>query len=706
MKQVSVAVGKPANEHETAPRRNVKVAAKPIVRPIGMSCNTVYEFAMERFEKNAKKQAMGWRDVLEIHEETKVVNRRVDGKMVPQEKKWLYYELSPYRYNTYKELTAIMHALGRGLVKIGIQPGEPGVDINHEHKLHMFASTSHKWMKLYLGAQTQNVPIVTAYDTLGESGLTHSMVQTGSTAVFTDNALLEKLVNPLQKADKVKCIIYSEQLNPGDRRLGGSLYKNAASAIEKIKKVRPDITFISFDDLLEIGVKAEGEIGPHPPAAGDLSCIMYTSGSTGDPKGVVLKHSNIVAGVAGVSHNVMDGFVDTGHRIISFLPLAHIFELVFELVAFYWGGTIGYANVKTLSKTSVRNCEGDIVEFKPTLMVGVAAVWETIRKGILNQIADLPSFTQKIFWAAYHTKIKLKKWHLPGGDTIGNILFKKIKLATGGQLRYMCNGGSPISRDAQEFLTNVLCPMLIGYGLTETVACACVLEPENFEYGIAGNLTGAITAKLVDVEELGYFAKNNQGEIWLKGAPVLSEYYKNPEETQQAITADGWFKTGDIAEWTPSGQVQIIDRKKNLVKTLNGEYIALEKLESLYRSNKYVQNICVYADQTQVKPVGIIVPAGPAVTKLAVSLGVMQPDDDIENYIHDMRLRNAILKDMLQTGRDQGLNGIELLAGVAISEEEWTPENGFVTSAQKLKRRDILNANKDDVDSIYAAVNK
>lgn len=697
MKQYSVEVAPPANKHETGERRNVKVAKKALDRPLGMKCSTVYEFALECFNKQKSMNAMGYRETIEIHEETKLVDKKVDGKFTKVEKKWMYFEMSPYKYDTFNDLLTILHDIGRGLVKLGLKPAS-------DDKLHIFASTSHKWMKMYLGAQSQSIPIVTAYDTLGENGLTHSMWQTESTAIFTDNNLLAKLIGPLSNKDKtsnIRYVIYADKLNPNDKRFDGKLFSQANDALTQLKSARPDIKFVSFDELVAIGNKAHNEIDPHPPKPEDLSCIMYTSGSTGDPKGVTLKHSNIVAGVAGVSHNVTNDFVNKGHRVIAFLPLAHIFELVFELVGFYWGGVIGYANVKTLSAQSMRNCKGDIQEFKPTLMVGVAAVWETIRKGILQQINALPAFTQKVFWTAYYTKLKLNKWGLPGGNFIGNLIFKKIKEATGGQLRYLCNGGSPISADAQEFLSNVLCPMLVGYGLTETVACATVLEPEHFEIGIAGDLTGAITAKLVDVEELGYYAKDNQGELWLKGAPVLSEYYKNPEETEKVLTKDGWFKTGDVAEWTPHGQLKIIDRKKNLVKTLNGEYVALEKLEAVYRSNKYVSNICVYADQTKVKPVGIIVPVIPAVSKLAVQLGIMKPEDDVENYIHDTRLKNAILSDMSKTGKSQGLTGIEFLAGIAIFNDEWTPENGFVTSAQKLKRKEILNAVKSEVESVY-----
>lgn len=693
MVQYTVEVGKAANEHETAPRRNSKNAKEALVRPLGYSCSTVYEFAMEAFGKGGNREAISWREVIEVHEEKKMVTKKICGKEQQVEKTWQYYELTPYRHNTYKELTSIMHDLGRGLVKIGVKPGQV-------EKLHIYASTSHKWMKMFLAAQSQNIPVVTAYDTLGEKGLIHSMVQTGTNVMFTDNHLLQSLIKPLEETPDIKYIIYNEPIVESDKRQNGQMYLKAKNALTKLKEVRPDIKFYSFDELLELGRAAKDEIPLNLPKADDISCIMYTSGSTGDPKGVVLTHANIVAGIAGVTSNVK-GYIGPGDRIIAFLPLAHIFELAFELISFYWGGVLGYATVKTLTNASMRNCQGDMPEFKPTVMVGVAAVWETVRKGIMAQVSKLPMLSQKIFWAAYHAKIKMKRYHIPGGDSLGNLVFKKVKQATGGNLRYTLNGGSPISVDAQEFITNLVCPMLIGYGLTETVANTCVLQPDRFELCVAGDLTGAVTVKLVDVEELGYLAKNNQGEVWIKGGPVMREYYKNPQETKEVMTDDGWFKTGDIGEWTANGHLKVIDRKKNLVKTQNGEYIALEKLESVYRSNPYVQNICVYADQSKVKPVGIIVANSGPLGELAVEAGVMSEGDNVEDHFEDAKLQKALLDRLLKTAKSQGLNGIELLEGVVFFPDEWTPHNGYVTSAQKLKRKDILKAVKEDVDKIY-----
>ncbi|SCU87290.1 LAME_0D09494g1_1 [Lachancea meyersii CBS 8951] len=692
--QYTVEVGKAANAHETAPRRNAKVKDGAVSRPLQSKATTVYDFMLESIQRCGNRTAMGWREIVEVHEEKKQITKKIDGKEQQVDKTWLYFEKSSYQYNTYNELGKILHQFGRGLVDMGMSP-------DNTDRLHIFASTSHKWMKAFLGAQSQAIPVVTAYDTLGEKGLIHSMVQTGTKAVFTDNALLHRLINPVKEAKELEYIIHGDVLDSNDKRNNGKFYHEAHSALEKIRELRPDLKIYSMDEIIEMGQKAESTIDVHAPKPEDLSCIMYTSGSTGDPKGVVLKHSNILAGLGGVSVVVDRDYIKESDRVIAFLPLAHIFELAFELITFYWGATLGYANVKTLSDTSVRNCQGDIKEFKPTVMVGVAAVWETIRKGIMGQVDKLPSMSQKVFWAAYYMKLKMKRFHIPGGDTLGNIIFKRIRQATGGCLRITLNGGGPISRDTQEFITTLLCPMLIGYGLTETMANTCIVSPSHFEYQVQGELTGAVTVKLVDVEELGYLAKNNQGEVWIKGESVMPKYYKNDEETSSAFE-DGWFKTGDIAEWTPKGSLRIIDRKKNLVKTLNGEYIALEKLESVYRSNPLVQNICVYADQSKVKPVAIVVPNEAPLAKLAVDRGIIKEAGDVESVLHDKKLRKAVLEELLKTGKSQGLSGIEFLLGVAMFEDEWTPQNGFVTSAQKLQRKKILKAVEDQVDEIYS----
>ncbi|KAJ8142254.1 hypothetical protein OY671_004587 [Metschnikowia pulcherrima] len=696
MHQLTVQVGE-AKKGETAPRRRAAQKDAALERPIDSSATTLPEYFEECVGRHKERKVMGWRNLVEIHTETKKVKKTVDGEEREIDKEWTFYEYSKYQYQSYNDLLVQVKQYAHGLAKLGLKA-------NQQDKLHIYAGTSHKWMKTFLASSFLNMSIVTAYDTLGEQGLTHSLVSTESNAIFTDNTLLDSLVRPLQKAKHVRYIIHADDIDPEDKRVGGKFYQDAVDAKKKLLEVRPDLKFYSFGEVIALGKEnadkpIEGKAKPS-----DICCIMYTSGSTGDPKGVVITQANIMAGIAGPSTNAGRDLVKPSDRVIAFLPLAHIFEMVFELLCFWWGGCLGYANVKTLTDASCKNCNSDLTEFKPNIMVGVATVWESVRKGVLAKIKQLPTLVQKIFWTAFKLKSTMSQYNIPGGSVF-DVIFKKVKAATGGELRFVLNGGSPISRDTQVFISTLIAPCLIGYGLTETCANTTIVEFNKFEFGVAGSLVGSVTCKLVDVPDAGYFAKNNQGEILLTGASVTSEYFKNEKETKEAFTDDGWFRTGDIGQWTSSGSLQIIDRKKNLVKTANGEYIALEKLESTYRSNSLVANICVYADQSKVKPIAIILPNEQHFKNLLQDEKLVSADalksKELSDFYTDKKIVSAVHKSLLQTGKSQGLKGIELIQNVVLIDEEWTPQNGFVTSAQKLQRKKILEAYKPQIDQAY-----
>merc|ERR1711977_320154 len=292
-----------------------------------------------------------------------------------------------------------------------------------------------------------------------------------------------------------------------------------------------------------------------------------------------------------------------------------------------------------------------------------------------------------------------------GTSVMDSVVFKKIQEATGGRLRICMNGGGPIAKDTQKFISMAIAPMISGYGLTETAAMGALMDPLAWSDSALGEMPGSIEMKLVDFPHAGYYSTNNppQGEIWIRGPSVTEGYWDNDQETKDAITEDKWFKTGDIGEFNANGHLKIIDRKKNLVKTLNGEYIALEKLESVYRAATVVANICVYADQQRTKPVAIIVPAEPALKKLAERIGVQ--GNGIEDLVHDRKIQDAVLKELQQAGRAGGLSGIEIIEGSVLADEEWTPQNNMVTSAQKLNRKLILQTYKKEVDAAYSRNN-
>lgn len=336
---------------------------------------------------------------------------------------------------------------------------------------------------------------------------------------------------------------------------------------------------------------------------------------------------------------------------------------------------MGYGTIRTLSDTSVRHCAGDIRELKPTVMVGVPQVWETVKKGIVSKVEAGGALKSKMFWGAYAAKSFLLSSGLPGSGVLDAIVFNKVKEATGGRLRICLNGGGPIAKETQRFISLAITPMISGYGLTETCAMGALMDPQAWTDQALGEMPASIEMKLVDFADAGYYSTNKppQGEIWIRGGGVVEGYLDMPEETAESFTSDGWFKTGDIGEFDAQGQIRIIDRKKNLVKTLAGEYIALEKLESLYRSAPIVANICVYAAEDRQKPIAIIVPAEPALKKLAAEQGVT--GDHLEELVHDKKINSAVLKQLQQAGQKGGLAGFEIIEGVVLADEEWTPQN-------------------------------
>ncbi|ORZ25569.1 hypothetical protein BCR42DRAFT_400441 [Absidia repens] len=671
MKNFTVEVGPP--QPNGGRIRRSALAADAVVRVPDTTVHTLYDVLQSSVRKYGDKNGFGRRRVEKMVDEEKEVTKFINGVETKEKKIWNFFQLSPYEYISYKEASDIAHAIGNGFAALGLEP---------KAKVEIFSGTNMDWLLTAHGLFTQNMTIVTAYETLGEDGLLHSMNETEVEAIYTTADLLPLVSRVATQCPSLKYVIYSGDAKP--------------DLAAKIKSTQIE-DVLTLEALIETGKKFPRE--PRRPEPEDLCCIMYTSGSTGNPKGVILSHKNIVAAIAGVNC-LLSRVVSNADTMLAYLPLAHVLEFCVENSCIYWGVTLGYASPRTLTDASVRNCKGDIKEFRPTLMTGVPAVWESIRKGILNKINSASPSAQKIFYKAYATKSWLFERGMPS-KILDAVVFSKIREQVGGRLRFALSGGAPISIETQKFLSVCICPILGGFGMTESCGMSTVMAPDQFGYGHVGAPVPCCEIKLVDVPDANYFSTNYpkpQGEVWVRGASICGGYWKREDVTKETLTSDGWLQTGDIAEWNENGTLSIIDRKKNLVKLSNGEYIALEKLESVYKSCLFVNNLCVYADSLLAKPVALVVPVEASVRAWASENGVAEKD--WEKLCLEPSVRKAVLAALIAQAKEAGLKPAEMLFDIFLCDEEWTTDNGLLTAAQKIKRQDINKKFQEQLDTM------
>ena len=290
---------------------------------------------------------------------------------------------------------------------------------------------------------TISATVATAYDTLGESGLQHSLNEPECVGIFTNAELLPVVARVLENVPSVKIVVYD-----GDA---------PAKLLDELRSKREGLKLLTIDELRELG-KGKKIDESRRPVPDDVACIMYTSGTTGPPKGVVIKHSNLVGSVGAVYH-LLGHHLGSDDTFLAYLPLAHILEYIVELSLFFVGMTIGYGRVKTLTDASVRNCLGDLREFKPSIMVGVPAVWETIRKGILSKVNSSGTIKKNVFQGA----LAVKRANVPGlKQVVDAAVLSAVKQQTGGRLRLALSGGAALSKETQEFLSLALVTMLQG----------------------------------------------------------------------------------------------------------------------------------------------------------------------------------------------------------------------------------------------------
>lgn len=617
----------------------------------------------------AHQPCFGTREILSVDQE-KQPNGRVFEK----------YNMGKYQWQTFGEIREVVDDVGSGLLAIGHTPGD---------NLVIFAETRADWMITALACFKHGFPIVTVYATLGEEAIAHALNQTESSTIVTSHELVPKVVKSLPHCQHVRRVVYFESLVPN---------------VEPVTADTGRVKVTSFSEVKELGKEKqfEPEIEPQPS---DIAFIMYTSGTTGMPKGVIITHANLVAGNAGeVSAIPGMGF---GDIYIGYLPLAHVLEVGAELAAIFHGVCIGYSTPLTLTDNSSKikkGTKGDARALKPTLMACVPAIMDRIYKAVMDKVTKSSKIRQALFFVMYERKRK-KMEHGYDSPFLNRLVYSHIRAILGGQIRMMLSGGAPLNPETQKFMNICFCcPVGQGYGLTETMGAGTICDHEDLKTGVVGPPLPCNDIMLRNWEEGNYLTSNKpnpQGEVCISGANVTVGYYKNEEKTKEdfhEIKGRWWFCTGDIGEFLPDGNLKIIDRKKDLVKLSHGEYVSLAKVETRLSTNNLVDNICVYGNSLHPYLIALLVPSRKAVEGIAEKEGVK---GEFPALCQSKKVNAAVLKDLQQHALKNNLEKFEVPQKLHICEEVWTPDMGLLTEAYKLKRRPIELKYKPVVDSLY-----
>ncbi|KAM4526042.1 long-chain-fatty-acid--CoA ligase 5 isoform 2-T2 [Fundulus diaphanus] len=569
----------------------------------------------------------------------------------------------PYQWLKYKQVSDRAQHLGSGLLHKGLTPSS-------QTFIGIFAQNRPEWIIGELACYTYSMVAVPLYDTLGPEALVFIINQADISTVLCDNQKkAESLLLNHEKGQTavLKTVVLMDPFSP--------------DLIERGKKCGVDI--VSLEDM-------------EPPRPEDLSIVCFTSGTTGNPKGAMLTHENVVADAAAVVKSFETSLVPCPQDVtISFLPLAHMFERIVQTVVYGAGAKVGFF------QGDVRLLPDDMKTLQPTIFPAVPRLLNRIYDKVQSG-ADSPFKKWLLNFATARKYAEVKDGIIRKNSIWDKLVFNKVQESLGGRVRFMVTGAAPISPSVLSFLRAALgCQIFEGYGQTECAAACTFTLPGDHTTGHVGVPLPCNFLKLVDVDEMNYFASNGEGEVCIKGTNVFKGYLKDPEKTAEALDKDGWLHTGDIGKWLPSGVLKIIDRKKNIFKLAQGEYIAPEKIENVYVRSALVAQVFVHGDSLQSCLVAIVVPDADVLPGFAKSLGIQ---GSIEELCKNTEIKKAIITDMTKLGRESGLKSFEQVKEVYLHPELFSIENGLLTPTLKAKRAELKVLFQPQIDELYAKI--
>ena len=558
---------------------------------------------------------------------------------------------------SYAEFGEAVEKARGGLAELGIERGD---------RVAIISDNRIEWVIVAYGAYTLGATVVPMYEAQMPKEWQYIMQDSGAKVAFVANPAIMKEVEDFRQ----------------------DLPNLAHVVVMDAEGLDSELTFADF--------LSRGEahpVDPISPDADDVAGFVYTSGTTGNPKGVMLTHRNFASNV-----NAMRAIfpLDPDDRSAAFLPWAHVFGQTVEL---HYGIACGISMGLTSAKTLIE----DLPAIRPTILVAVPTMFNRVYDGLQKRMAAEGGLRKTIFDTALANSQrrmdlakegKSSRWVELQHSLFDRLVFSKVRDGFGGRLKYTFSGGAAISTEVAEFISALGMTVYEGYGLTETSPVATANTKSTRRVGSVGTAIPHVTVTIdKDVSD-----EEGLGEIVIAGPNVMKGYYNLPEEDAKVFTADRGFRTGDLGYLDDDGFLYIRGRIKEQYKLENGKYVVPSPIEEQLQLSGYITNIMVVGEQRPYN-VAVIVPDFEALDAWAAEQGVDTTD-------RAALLAEPQVRDLFQAELDAHsahIKGYERVRDFALEPEEFTPENGMLTPSLKIKRRAVVARYGDDIEAMYAS---
>src|SRR5438477_12864234 len=559
---------------------------------------------------------------------------------------------------THRDAEQRARQMAIGLRELGIKPGD---------RVALLSETRVEWALADFACLCSRAVDVPIYPTLTAKQVEYILKDSGAVAVFCSTGEQVMKVQEIQQhLPGLKHVIAFES---GAARSGvmllGDLEAKGKAAEHRCPHFEEDALAVS---------------------PGALATLIYTSGTTGDPKGVMLSHDNIWSNVQAVLQ-VLD--LGDAEQCLAMLPLSHIFERMVDYTLMQAGVIINYAE-------SFDKVAANLGEVHPTIVVSVPRLYEKVYALVLENALSGSAIKRKIFfwakkvgeqWANHRLAgVSIPPWLGFRRAIADRLVFARLRARTGGRVRFFVSGSAPLSAEIAKFFFSASLPIIEGYGLTETSPVLTLNPIDRPKLGTVGPVVPGVQLKIAA-----------DGEILAKGPNSMKGYYNKPDETKAVFDADGWFCTGDIGELDGDGYLKITDRKKDLLKTAGGKYIAPQPIENTVRLNKFVASAVVLGDQRKF-PIILVVPNLEQLDRWAKerNLAYTSPAELIRLPDVKAKMEREVM------GGLRDLAKFEMPKKVVLIARDFTIESGELTPSLKVKRRQVEKNYKDLIDRVYA----